>query len=92
MHNGSQGFWCFYGSFTHFLITCRASHASECDRCSDCALLEPPGALCGKVLQFELRAEMEASDSQVFSAEVELQMMDAPLLGELAVSASLVCD
>ena len=48
------------------------------------------GALCGKVLRFVLKVDMEASDSLVFSAEVDLRMMQAPRLGELAVRCSVI--
>ena len=51
-------------------------------------LTDIAGAMCGKVLRFVLRADMETSDSLVFSAEVELQMMNAPLLGELKARAA----
>ena len=45
-----------------------------------------PGTLCGKVLRFVLRADMETGVSLVASAEVDLTMKSAPSLGELKVS------
>ncbi|XP_043218409.1 uncharacterized protein LOC122379895 [Amphibalanus amphitrite] len=47
--------------------------------------------LCGKVLRFVLRADMETSDSLVASAEVDLTIMSAPSLGELK-ARTVICN